>query len=100
LSGPAFHRGWFQETLPADAKSIDAISVLRLDGDWYASTKICLEYLYPRLACGGLLILDDYYLWEGCRKATDEYRQTLGIADPIIPVDGECAYWRKTSAGP
>jgi len=92
-----FHQGWFQNTLPAEAKSIGAISVLRLDGDWYASTKICLEHLYPRVGRDGILILDDYFLWEGCRKAAQEYRQTAGISDQIIPVDDDCAYWRKRS---
>ena len=63
-----FHQGWFQNTLPAEAKSIGPISVLRLDGDWYASTKICLEHLYPLLSRDGIVILDDYFLWEGCKK--------------------------------
>jgi hypothetical protein len=49
------------------------ISVLRLDTDWYASTKIELEILYPRLVRGGVLIIDDYGHWQGARKATDEY---------------------------
>lgn len=49
------------------------ISVLRLDTDWYASTKIELEILYPRLVQGGVLIIDDYGHWQGSRKAVDEY---------------------------
>lgn len=49
------------------------ISVLRLDTDWYASTKIELEILYQRLVQGGVLIIDDYGHWQGCRKAVDEY---------------------------
>ena len=49
------------------------ISVLRLDTDWYASTKIELEIMYPRLVRGGVLIIDDYGHWQGARKATDEY---------------------------
>jgi len=49
------------------------ISVLRLDTDWYESTRIELEILYPRLAPGGVLILDDYGYWSGSRKAVDEY---------------------------
>ncbi len=90
-----FHQGWFQDTVPAQAGGVGAISVLRLDGDWYASTKICLEHLYPQLSPGGVLILDDYFMWEGCRKAADEYREKGGITAPIIRVDDECAYWRK-----
>jgi len=49
------------------------ISVLRLDTDWYASTKIELEILYPRLVQGGVLIIDDYGHWQGARRAVDEY---------------------------
>lgn len=51
----------------------DQISLLRLDTDWYASTKLELEVLYPLLSSGGVLIIDDYGAWEGSRKATDEY---------------------------
>ena len=49
------------------------ISILRLDTDWYESTKLELEILYPRLAKGGVLIIDDYGHWEGARRAVDEY---------------------------
>ena len=49
------------------------ISVLRLDTDWYESTKVELETLYPQLCRNGVLIIDDYGSWEGARKAVDEY---------------------------
>ncbi len=49
------------------------IALLRLDTDWYESTKIELEQLFPRLAPGGVLIIDDYGHWKGCRKAVDQY---------------------------
>lgn len=64
-------QGRVEETVPARAP--DAIAVLRLDTDWYASTKHELEHLYPRLARRGVLILDDYGSWAGARKAVDEY---------------------------
>jgi O-methyltransferase len=48
------------------------ISVLNLDTDWYASTKIKLEILYPRLVPDSILIIDDYGHWQGSQKATDE----------------------------
>ncbi len=91
----SFHVGWFQDTLPKDAKDIGPIAVLRLDGDWYDSTRVCLEHLYPLLSPGGAVILDDYNFWEGCRKATDEYREKHGISTPLIRVDRECSYWLK-----
>lgn len=49
------------------------ISILRLDTDWYESTKIELEVLYSRLVSGGFLIIDDYGHWDGCKKAVDEF---------------------------
>lgn len=51
----------------------DRIALLRLDTDWYESTKVELEVLYPRLAVGGILIVDDYGHWEGAKKAVDEF---------------------------
>jgi O-methyltransferase len=51
----------------------ETISVLRLDTDWYESTKYELETLYPRLCSGGVLMIDDYGHWRGARKAVDEY---------------------------
>lgn len=49
------------------------ISLLRLDTDWYKSTKIELDVLYPLLSKGGILLIDDYGHWKGARKATDQY---------------------------
>ncbi|SNS23634.1 Macrocin-O-methyltransferase (TylF) [Belliella buryatensis] len=49
------------------------ISLLRLDTDWYESTKVELDILFPKLVNGGVLIIDDYGHWKGCRKAVDEY---------------------------
>jgi len=51
----------------------DKIALLRLDTDWYESTKIELEVLFPRIVPGGILIVDDYGHWQGARKAVDEY---------------------------
>lgn len=51
----------------------EKIALLRLDTDWHASTKVELEVLYPRLAVGGILIVDDYGHWMGARKAVDDY---------------------------
>jgi len=68
-----YHKGWFQDTLPAESKNIEKIAILRLDGDWYASTKICLEYLYDKVIPNGFIIFDDYGLYDGCRRAVDEF---------------------------
>ncbi len=64
--------GWFNETLPHSAPD-KPIALLRLDSDWYDSTMTCLETLYPRVAMGGLVIIDDYYAWDGCSRAVHDY---------------------------
>jgi hypothetical protein len=69
--------GRVEETIPANAP--DEIAVLRLDTDWYESTRHTLEHLYPRLVSGGVLIIDDYGAWEGCQRAVDEYLAAHGI---------------------
>jgi O-methyltransferase len=66
-----FVQGRVEDTLPATAPAM--IALLRLDTDWYESTKHELEQLYPRLVQGGILIIDDYGHWQGSKKATDEY---------------------------
>lgn len=76
-----FVRGLVEETLPATAPR--QIALLRLDTDWYASTKHELVHLYPRLARGGVLILDDYGFWQGARKAVDEYFAEID-APPLL----------------
>lgn len=68
-------RGPVEETVPANAP--EKIALLRLDTDWYASTKHELEHLYPRLVSRGVLIIDDYGHWEGARGAVDEYLTML-----------------------
>jgi O-methyltransferase len=67
----AMHRGLIETTVPAEAP--ERIALLRLDTDWYESTRHELTHLYPRLALGGVLIIDDYGYFRGARQATDEY---------------------------
>jgi len=66
-----FIEGKVEETIPKNTPS--EISLLRLDTDWYESTKHELIHLFPKLSKGGIIIIDDYDDWEGCRKAVDEY---------------------------
>jgi O-methyltransferase len=70
-------KGLVEETIPDRAPA--QISLLRLDTDWYESSKHELVHLFPRLTPGGVLILDDYGYWEGARQATDEYLRENGI---------------------
>lgn len=90
-----FHKGWFQDTVPNIGKELEKISLLRLDGDWYESTKICLEAFYDRIPSGGIILLDDYFFWEGCKKATDNFRAQHGILSKMIQIDRDSAYWVK-----
>jgi O-methyltransferase len=67
-----FHRGWFEDTIPKYQPE-RPISVLRLDGDWYESTMTCLRALVPHLAPKAVILVDDYYSWDGCARAIHDY---------------------------
>ena len=68
-----FVEGDVLQTIPSKVNSPASISFLRLDTDWYESTKIELEFFYPILSKNGILVVDDYGSWAGSRKATEEY---------------------------
>lgn len=65
-------KGWFDKTLPNFIPPTP-IAILRLDGDWYDSTMIALESLYKYLARNGIVIVDDYYAWDGCSRAVHDF---------------------------
>lgn len=71
-----FVKGKVENTIPQTIP--EKISLLRLDTDWYESTKHEMDQLYPRLVSGGILIIDDYGHWQGARKAIDEYFDARG----------------------
>jgi O-methyltransferase len=77
--------GKVEDTLPAQAP--DRVALLRLDTDWYESTKHELIELYPRLTDGGVLIVDDYGHYEGARRAVDEYFSETGQAVLLSRID-------------
>lgn len=79
-----FHVGLVEDTTPAQAP--ETIAILRLDTDWYASTKHELEHLYHRLSPGGVLVLDDYGDWDGARKATVEWLEETGAPIFLAPM--------------
>lgn len=84
MNSYVFIEGWFQDTVPHN--NIDKISLLRLDGDLYESTKVCLDNLHHKVQKGGFVIVDDYAL-AGARKAVNEYFEKHNLKYPIIPVD-------------
>jgi O-methyltransferase len=80
-----FMKGKVEETIPEGAP--EKIALLRLDTDWYDSTRHELEHLYPRLVTGGVLIIDDYGHWQGARNAVDEYFAAHGIKPLLSRID-------------
>lgn len=87
--------GFFEETLPALVGGRWA--VVRLDADTYEATRASLDALYPGLAVGGYLIVDDYGVMDRqeCRRAVDEFRARHGITEPLEEVDWTCVRWRR-----
>ncbi|MER7549322.1 MULTISPECIES: TylF/MycF/NovP-related O-methyltransferase [Streptomyces] len=78
-------RGRVEDTVPGQAP--EQISILRLDTDWYASTKHELEHLYDRLVPGGVLLIDDYGYWQGSRQAVDEFLDKTGEQLLLLRMD-------------
>lgn len=78
-------KGKVEETIPGTVP--ERIALLRLDTDWYESTKHELVHLFPRLSDGGILILDDYGHWQGARQAVDEYFAEHGVCMHLIRID-------------
>ena len=87
-----FLKGWFKDTL--HSKSINRLSLMRLDGDMYGSTMDALQALYPKLSTGGFCVVDDYAL-PGCRAAVDDYRESHSMKSEMREIDWTGRYWRK-----
>ena len=78
-------KGLFQDTLPITETG--RIAFLHLDGDWYESTKVCLERLYDKVTPGGVIQIDDYGHWAGARKALHEFFDARGISVKLKYLD-------------
>jgi hypothetical protein len=87
-------RGWFNETLP-NFVSPEPIALLRLDADWYESTMDALNSVYPQIMSGGLVIIDDYYTWDGCARAVHDYFSMHKTADRIREFGGICFFVKQ-----
>jgi hypothetical protein len=89
---PVFvHKGWFDETLPT-FQSAAPIAVLRLDGDWYDSTRTCLEHLFDKVQPGGLILIDDYYAWDGCSRAVHDFLSQRKATEKLQESKSRVAY--------
>jgi asparagine synthase (glutamine-hydrolysing) len=67
------HKGLFEETLKPDWP----IALAHIDCDWYKPVKLCLERIAPHLQAGARIVLDDYFDYGGCKKATDEFLASM-----------------------
>jgi hypothetical protein len=76
--------GDVMETLNNKSLLPEKIAILRLDTDWYESSKFELEQLYDNVVPGGVVVFDDYYHWDGQRRATDEFFASRGMAPEIV----------------
>jgi hypothetical protein len=92
-----FHKGWFQDTVARDADEIGDIALLRLDGDWYDSTAVCLEHLYRKVVRYGVVVIDDYGHFEGCRRAVDEFMAAESAPILLNHVDYTGRYFIKVA---
>ena len=91
-------KGLIEETVPAQAP--ERIALLRLDTNFYRSTRHELEHLYPRLSTGGVLILDDYGAQVGSRRATDEYFAKLNPPVLLMRIDEDVRALVKPAGHP
>jgi hypothetical protein len=88
-------KGWFQDTLPVSRDKIGAIALLRIDGDWYESTKVCLESLFDNVVDNGYIIIDDYGFFPGCKKAVEEFLAHRNLQVSVKFADYSRIYFRK-----
>ena len=92
MSGVPNHKiikGWFDKTIPEFVPPCP-IAVLRLDGDWYESTIIVLEALFKHLARDGVVIIDDYYTWDGCSRAVHDFLSHHKLPARVTQKYGVC----------
>ena len=86
--------GWFSETL-LGFEPPEPIALLRLDGDWYDSTIVCLKHLFDFVAQNGIIILDDYYTWDGCSRALHDFLSERKASERIRSYNSSVCYLLK-----
>jgi hypothetical protein len=90
-----FIQGDVCKTLQDPSYVPDKIALLRMDTDWYESSKAEMDYLYPKVIPGGMVIMDDYFHWNGQRKATDDYLKLHNISCSITRVNAKVGAFIK-----
>lgn len=91
LDNIVIHEGWFEETVERSMTGL--ISILRLDGDLYNSTYVCLKHLFERVITGGCVIIDDWQL-PGCRAACDDFFKTIGYSPAYKFISNICYFFK------
>lgn len=92
------HPGWFAETALPLARRLESeggISLLRLDGDWYDSTMQCLEAFGPLLRDGAVVIVDDYFAWDGCARAVHDWLSRHDLPWRVRSIPSESGAWLR-----
>lgn len=92
-----FVKGWFSNTVQHH-NSVVKIALLRLDGDWYNSTMDCLVGLFQYVVEGGLIIIDDYQMWDGCTRAVHDFLSQNKLPARIREYNNSLTYIEKTTA--
>lgn len=95
-----FIKGDVLETLKDSSKLPNEIALLRMDTDWYESSKMEMDILYPKVVNKGVVIMDDYFHWNGQRKATDEYLMNHQLNYNIHRVNAKVGAFIKTIPEP
>lgn len=85
-------KGWYSNTMYGENKP-QQIALLRVDCDWYEPCRDVYKMLVPRVPIGGVIMIDDYYVWEGCTLATHEYLAEHKLAWPIRSVSNFHGAW-------
>lgn len=93
--------GWFSDTLPPKAATLgrEGIALLRVDADWYEPVRFVLDSLLPHTTDDARVILDDYYFWDGCARATHDFLSSSGQAYRIRTIGEFVGAWFEKKAG-
>jgi O-methyltransferase len=87
-------KGFFESTFPSFEPT--PIALLRLDGDWYDSTMVCLEKFWDHILPGGVVLIDDYYIWDGCSRAVHDFLSRRQSSERIRQGAVGLAYIQRT----
>lgn len=88
--------GWFNETLHKHVDAVGPIALLHVDADWYDSVTDVLKAFYGQVVSGGIVVIDDYGSWSGCRQAVHDFLGEDRISTlNMNPIDKNAIWFRK-----